>query len=439
MSIPPDGLGTSGSSAERLFGLPSTLDRTPVRCQAVLRHRPGGPCHLSGTLAPSAISVLPADASRASDGDVRRRPPAIIPCSRGRAIDASSAPDAALAPTDPRPPAPSQPEPQPQPQSPSGAPGRSSGRARTAPAGRSRAAGPGSPPARRSVAGSHPRPRRRRSAPDLVRTEERRAAPARRSSTRSTPSSRTWSPRTSGRASSRAVRQIGSVRSVGSAQGPLSGDRPEGRVADLHLDRRGADARCPQAARRRPRPSRGASARSAPDRSCRRRRCARGRSTSPPRGRRPDRRRCPAPARPASRRCAEPALDGGRIGRAARSPIVVTPSSRERGRRLLADAPQPADRQGREEGRLVARLAPRRARRACAGPRRSWPRASSSATPTDAVSPTSSSIAAPDRPTDRLAVAEQRLRGGHVEERLVDRDRLDERGEAAQDRHHLDG
>ena len=41
-------------------------------------------------------------------------------------------------------------------------------------------------------------------------------------------------------------------------------------------------------------------------------------------------------------------------GSAARSPIVRTLYSAQRDRRLLADAPQPPDRQRREERRLVA-------------------------------------------------------------------------------------
>ena len=69
--------------------------------------------------------------------------------------------------------------------------------------------------------------------------------------------------------------------------------------------------------------------------------------------------------------------------------------------------------------------------------RRSWRRASSSPTPTDAVSPSSSRIAVLDQPRDRLAVAEQLPRAGDVEERLVDRDRLDERREPPEDRHDL--
>ena len=44
---------------------------------------------------------------------------------------------------------------------------------------------------------------------------------------------------------------------------------------------------------------------------------------------------------------------------------------------------------------------------------------------------------APDGDGDGGRVTEERLGAGHVEERLVDRDRLDERREASQDGHHL--
>ncbi len=57
------------------------------------------------------------------------------------------------------------------------------------------------------------------------------------------------------------------------------------------------------------------------------------------------------------------------------------------------------------------------------------------ATPTDAVSPTSVAGLVLDPPGDRRAVAEQGGRPGDVEERLVDRDRLDQRRVAPEDRH----
>jgi hypothetical protein len=49
------------------------------------------------------------------------------------------------------------------------------------------------------------------------------------------------------------------------------------------------------------------------------------------------------------------------------------------------------------------------------------------ATPTEAGQPDLRPCLVLDPPRDRRTVAEQRRRPGHVEERLVDRDRLDER------------
>ena len=122
----------------------------------------------------------------------------------------------------------------------------SSGRARRAPAGRPRAAGPGHGARRRSDAGSRRRPavgRRAVAGRSSGRIEHAQLLRAPRNSLAVTPSSRIREPRSSGRASSSAARQIGSVRSVGSAQGPLAGDRAEARVADLDVDRAGLETR----------------------------------------------------------------------------------------------------------------------------------------------------------------------------------------------------
>ena len=145
--------------------------------------------------------------------------------------------------------------------------------------------------------------------------------------------------------------------SVGSAQRPLPGDRPERRVADLDGDRRRPGRRRSAAAPATP----SAIAEQRPldhlrGRGCRRRTCARGRPTSPgrpswtgsastPRARRDERRR---------RAC----RTGGR-----RRPAAAPRGRRSCGRRSrpgrcagpLADAPQPRDRQRREERRLLAR------------------------------------------------------------------------------------
>ena len=137
------------------------------------------------------------------------------------------------------------------------------------------------------------------------------------------------------------------------------------------------------------------------------------------------RRRCPCARSTSDAPCLPNRRTSASGGSAARSPIVDDPEVAQRRRRLLADAPQARDRERREERRLARPAARRRARRACAGRTRSSRRASSSPTPTEAVRPTSSRIVRLDRAPDRLAVAEQRPRPGHVEERLVDRDRLD--------------
>ena len=131
---------------------------------------------------------------------------------------------------------------------------------------------------------------------------------------------------------------------------------------------------------------------------------------------------------------AEPADDdvgGERRQVADRAHAVVG----QRDGRLLADAPQPGDRERRQERRLVAAA---RTTTSPSGLRRSDAIFATSlvvATPTETVSPTSSRTRGLDQPRDGLAVAEQLARAGDVEERLVDRDRLDLRREPAEDRH----
>ena len=244
-------------------------------------------------------------------------------------------------------------------------------------------------------------------------------------------------PRTSGRASSSAVRKIGSVRSVGSGsvRWRVIVRNDESRILTVTVD--ALTPRVAEPARRRPRPCRGASARSPRGRTCRRRTCARGRPTSPRRRRRPGPRRARAPGRRATPRACRSVASSRSAGSAARSPIVRTPYSRSAAAVFAPTPHSRRDRQRREERRLRRRAGRRPGRRACAGPTRSWRRAWSAATPTETVSPTSSRTAALICAGDRLAVAEQRPRAGHVEERLVDRDRLDERREPPQDRHDL--
>ena len=123
-------------------------------------------------------------------------------------------------------------------------------------------------------------------------------------------------------------------------------------------------------------------------------------------------------------------------GRAARSPMVTTPKSRKRLGRLPAHAPQARDRERREERRLAARRhddqavgLPEVGRDLGDQLRRGHAHRGRQA---DLLVDRGL-----DRAPDRLAVAEQRPRPGHVEERLVDRDRLHLGREPAQDRHDL--
>ena len=228
--------------------------------------------------------------------------------------------------------------------------------------------------------------------------------------------------------------RLGHVGRLG--QRPLAGDGLEPRVADLH-----GDSRCPNAGR--PQPAGDAvghgQQRPLDDLGidwCRRRTCARGRPTSPGRPRGRVGVDALAPGRPGSRRACRTAAPGG--------PATARQGRRWCGRRSRRGRPRSSRRRptGGRSGAAPGTPPPRRARRrpgrrACAGPRRSSPRAWSGATPTDTVSPTSSRTAALILRGDGRAVAEQRLRPRDVEERLVDRDRLDLRREPAQDRHHV--
>ena len=122
--------------------------------------------------------------------------------------------------------------------------------------------------------------------------------------------------------------------------------------------------------------------------------------------------------------------------RAARSPIVATPKSRSA---VAVDGPTPHSREIGSGARNAA-SSPGGTTTRPSGLRRSLPILATSfvaATPTEAVSSSSLADRRLDPARDRLAVAEQRPRAGDVQERLVDRDRLDERREAPQDRHDL--
>ena len=104
--------------------------------------------------------------------------------------------------------------------------------------------------------------------------------------------------------------------------------------------------------------------------------------------------------------------------------------------RLAADAPQPRDRERREERRLAARRHDDQAV-GLAQLRRDLRHELRRPDPDRRREPDLGADRRLDRAPDRLAVAEQRLRAGDVEEGLVDRDRLHLRREPPQDRHHL--
>ena len=156
-----------------------------------------------------------------------------------------------------------------------------------------------------------------------------------------------------------------------------------------------------------------------------------------PLGDRPVAGRAPRPARAGgARRPRRPRSAACPIGASARSPTVRRPSRRSVSAVALADAPQRLDRQRMQDSRAPGRPAPPPARPACRGSRPASPRTSSAATPTEQVSCCSS------RTRRRIAAAisagrpSSRARAGHVEERLVDRQRLDQRRDVAEDRHH---
>ena len=208
-----------------------------------------------------------------------------------------------------------------------------------------------------------------------------------------TPSRRTLRPRTSGRASSRATRQIGSARSVGSA-------RVRCRVIVRKLESRIltwiVPAFSPAERSREATPSAIASSV---------RSIASGSDVSTSKV-------CSWPIDLAGSRVAH------RIGvdpagpRRQRRPVLAEPPDEqvlgERGqvadrrdpelaegrRRLLPDAPQPRDRQRRQERRPRRPAGRRPARRACAARTPTLATSFVVATPTDAVSPTSATIAA---------------------------------------------
>ena len=307
------------------------------------------------------------------------------------------------------------------------------GRARTAPAGEPPPGGRASPPTPRTGDAACRRPRSRPAAV-APRRRTARAAPARRGSTPSRRAAGRGCPWTSGRASSMAAWKIGSVRSVGS-------DSVRWRVIV-----RNDESRIFTRDRRRPGRPTSAVARTTPSAmpsSVRSMISGSLVSTSNVCSCPTDLAGSPSWTRssstPWARDTSEPPCFPNRrttrsAGSAARSPIVFTPYSAQHRGGLLADTPQAPDRQRREERGLVPGrhddeavwLAQVR------GDLRNELRRR------DADRDGQPDLLAGrrlDPAGDRLPVAEERGRAGDVEERLVDRDRLDLGREPAQDGH----
>ena len=149
------------------------------------------------------------------------------------------------------------------------------------------------------------------------------------------------------------------------------------------------------------------------------------------------RRRCRGRASRATRRASRTAgstTSGGKVGQVADRPHPVL-----RERPCAVFSPTPHSREIGSGARKAA-SSPGGTTTSPSGLRRSEPIFATSfvvATPTEAVSPTSSRVAALIARAIASPIAEQRDRAGDVEECLVDRDRLHLRGEPTEDRHHV--
>ena len=198
----------------------------------------------------------------------------------------------------------------------------------------------------------------------------------------------------------------------------------------------------------RPAPRRRAHARSARRTSSRShcgRRCADRRRTSPPRRSTWCRARAPPRAR---RRCAPSACrcrprlapsepTSACSSRPATSPIVRRPMRSSLVIVAGPDAPEPRAPAAARGSRARSRARRRARRRAWRGRSRAWPGTSSRPRRRERHSPASSSTRAPDRRRDLGRRAEHAPRAGDVDERLVDRELLDERRDRREDRHDL--
>ena len=256
-----------------------------------------------------------------------------------------------------------------------------------------------------------------------------RASPARRAASTDTPRRRTPRPRSTAPSNSRAVRPMSRARSVGAGERLRAGARAG--VAEPHLDPTVRATSFPA--------SRRAGARSLiADRSRSAARSRRSVGTSP-RARstwRPigldravvaipgQRVRMPPDATPTHARAS---LRGARRGRRSSDPEALEPASRR--------GPTPQRRATGSGGRNSA--GPGATTSSPSGLARSLASFAGSlvvATPTDAAEPGLVAHA----PRISAAISGPSRAGGarrHVEERLVERDRLDERRERAQDRH----
>ena len=130
------------------------------------------------------------------------------------------------------------------------------------------------------------------------------------------------------------------------------------------------------------------------------------------------------------RRAARRSMPDGRLGHVADGG-QAEPAQRLRG--PLPHPPQRRHRQRMQEVEHPVAPAPPAGRPAWPGSSRAWPRTCVGATPTEQVSRCSLRRPGADQPGDLGRAAEQPPGAGHVEERLVQGERLDQRGDVPED------
>ena len=138
-------------------------------------------------------------------------------------------------------------------------------------------------------------------------------------------------------------------------------------------------------------------------------------------------------------RGAELALQGGRPGSRAMSRTVRSPSRASTWPVCSPHPPQRGHRQRVQEVEDAVGRARPAARPACTGSTRAWPRTWHEATPTEQVMPCCSAIVARISCADPGGRPEPPDGPGHVEERLVEGERLHLRGDRPEDLHDLPG